>query len=92
MVKLANKGEDNASQSLLLGISEVEIEVEQWLDAKTVKMLNDGGAEDGLATSWYAIEPKEGVSLRFPCRECIALQEPRACAFLALFQCFVVVC
>lgn len=64
MIELTDKRANNTSKSLLLGVGEVEIEVEQGLVRKKAsEMFNDSRAEDGLAASRYAIKPHEGSFL-----------------------------
>ena len=84
-VKLANKGSNYSIKCLLASVVEIEVEVEERLTGKAPpKIFNNGGAENCLATSRNAIKPYKGVSLCLPFFECITLQEPKSCAFLAL--------
>jgi hypothetical protein len=84
-VKLINKGSDHTIKYLLAGIVEIEVEVEERLTGKgPLKIFNNSGAENRLATSGNAIKPQEGVSLCLPFCERITLQEPKSSAFLAL--------
>ena len=84
-VKLANKGLDYAVKCLLVGIVEVEVEVEERLTGKgLLQIFNNSGTEDRLATSRYAAKPQGGVPLRLLLDERMSLQELMSCAFLAL--------
>jgi hypothetical protein len=64
VIELTDERLNSTSESLLLGIGEVEIEIEQGLAWKNASdMFNDGGAEYGFAAPRYTVKPQEGVSL-----------------------------
>jgi hypothetical protein len=92
LVGLFDKRAQQVIKRLFVLVIEVEIEVKQRLTCRILlKLFYDGGAKHCLATSWYAVEPQEGLRTRLPPFETIALEEPAACPFVSLLQRFVIV-
>ena len=52
-----NKRSNHAVKYLLFGIAKIEVEVEERLMTNPLKMFNNSGAENRLATSGNTIKP-----------------------------------
>jgi hypothetical protein len=67
VAELTNEGAEHALKCLLVSILEVEVEVEERLRSYgAVKILNNCGAENRLATSRNAVKPQKRISPRLP--------------------------